>query len=114
MFITNVEASFTPTHHFQGRDPPISDYHNTKNPPPIDQVVMPLIRGWDPTRCHDVFELCAGAAITSVILISRRRFKVGPNFDLVIGMDLLDTKQEQAFWKYLEVCKPVVVVMSTP
>eukprot|EP00975_Prorocentrum_lima_P042325 8893966-Prorocentrum_lima.AAC.1 len=49
----------------------------------------------DPTTkiFDDVFELCGGTAKVSVLLIRKRHYKVGPNFDAVVGIDLTKTQQ---------------------
>eukprot|EP00975_Prorocentrum_lima_P017059 3612568-Prorocentrum_lima.AAC.1 len=49
-------------------------------------------------RFDDVFELCGGTAKVSVLLIRRRHYKVGPNFDAVVGIDLTKPQQVQELW----------------
>ena len=49
----------------------------------------------------DVVEICGGNARTSQILIHRfHETKIGLNFDIVVGIDLLDISQEAALWQY--------------
>ena len=50
----------------------------------------------------------------SQMLISRRRYDVGPNFDIVAGIDLLDEKQQKHLWQYMRSHKPLVAIISTP
>eukprot|EP00975_Prorocentrum_lima_P012475 2645237-Prorocentrum_lima.AAC.1 len=38
----------------------------------------------------DVFELCGGTANVPVMMIRRRHYKVGPNFDAVVGIYLTE------------------------
>eukprot|EP00975_Prorocentrum_lima_P019611 4127548-Prorocentrum_lima.AAC.1 len=47
----------------------------------------------------DVFELCGGTAKVSVLLVGRRHYKVGPNFDAVAGIDLTKPQQMQELWR---------------
>ena len=60
--------------------------------PSITEVMAFLVKQ-KPGKYHDVVEICGGEARTSKILISRRRYDVGPNFDLVAGIDLLQKDQ---------------------
>ena len=62
--------------------------------PSIMEVMAFLVKQ-TPGKYHDVVEICGGEARTSKILISRRRYDVGPNFDLVAGIDLLQKGQEE-------------------
>eukprot|EP00975_Prorocentrum_lima_P027534 5787459-Prorocentrum_lima.AAC.1 len=62
----------------------------------------------------DVFELCGGTAKVSVILIRRRHYRVGPNFDAVVGIDLAQPQQVQELWRDIRECKPVCGVMAPP
>eukprot|EP00975_Prorocentrum_lima_P012939 2747687-Prorocentrum_lima.AAC.1 len=43
----------------------------------------------------DVFELCGATAKVSVMMIRRRHYKVGPNFDAVVGIDLTQPQHVQ-------------------
>ncbi|CAK0793269.1 unnamed protein product, partial [Prorocentrum cordatum] len=51
----------------------------------------------------DVVEICGGNARTSQIMIHRfHEVKIGLNFDIIVGIDLLDPTQEAALWQYLK------------
>eukprot|EP00975_Prorocentrum_lima_P023679 4982241-Prorocentrum_lima.AAC.1 len=62
----------------------------------------------------DVFEMCGGNARVSILLIKRRHYQVGPNFDAVVGIDLLQPEQISALWQYVEHCKPIFGVLAPP
>eukprot|EP00959_Pyramimonas_sp_CCMP1952_P377864 7915473-Pyramimonas_sp.AAC.1 len=40
--------------------------------------------------------------------------QAGKNFDMQCNVDLFNSKERAAMWKYLGVCQPVVIVMSPP
>ena len=40
--------------------------------------------------------------------------KVGLNFDAVVGIDLLNPYQIQAYWAYIRGCEPICCVLSPP
>ena len=40
--------------------------------------------------------------------------RAGPNFDLTTGVDLTDHDELAAFWKYMRLARPRVVVMGPP
>eukprot|EP00975_Prorocentrum_lima_P040930 8598191-Prorocentrum_lima.AAC.1 len=54
----------------------------------------------------DIFELCGGTAKVSVIMIRRRHYKVGPDFDAVVGIDLPKPQHVQELWQYIRECRP--------
>ena len=114
LFLTAVESSFTPEHHFFVCVLPIRDYHDTTDPPDLEQARTLLTHNWMAYSSHDIFELCGGGSRTSHFLISRRQYEVVLKFHLVVGVDLLDPKQEANMWKYINTCKPQVAIMSTP
>ena len=62
----------------------------------------------------DVFEMCGGTARVSTLLIRRRHVTVGLNFDAVVGIDLLDPRQIQAYWAYIHQSEPICCVLSPP
>ena len=62
---------------------------------------------------HDVAELCGGAGATGTLLV-RRGYSGGPNFDIVCGIDLLKPCNKMYFLKYLDECRPTILIMSTP
>ena len=39
---------------------------------------------------------------------------MGPNFDIVAGIDLLSSAQEETLWMYMHSYKPLVATISTP
>eukprot|EP00975_Prorocentrum_lima_P052930 11096556-Prorocentrum_lima.AAC.1 len=47
-------------------------------------------------------------------MIRRRHYKVGPNFDAVVGVDLTSPQHVQYCWRYIRECKPVCGVMAPP
>eukprot|EP00975_Prorocentrum_lima_P060725 12741545-Prorocentrum_lima.AAC.1 len=49
----------------------------------------------------DIFELCGGSAKVSVIMIRRRYYNVGPNFDAVVGIGLTNPHHVQELWRYI-------------
>eukprot|EP00975_Prorocentrum_lima_P023787 5007412-Prorocentrum_lima.AAC.1 len=49
----------------------------------------------------DVFEMCGGSAKVSIIMIQRRHYKVCPNFDAVVGIDLTSPQHVQELWRYI-------------
>jgi len=62
---------------------------------------------------HDVAELCGGAGGTGALLV-RRGYKAGPNFDVVCGINLLMQNNRAQFLKYLDECRPMILIISTP
>ena len=63
----------------------------------------------------DCIEFCGGNARTSQVLIRRRhKVKVGTNFDVALGFDMLNPKEVQEFWSYMFKTQPLVVIMSPP
>eukprot|EP00975_Prorocentrum_lima_P045555 9536697-Prorocentrum_lima.AAC.1 len=59
-----------------------------------------------PQKYDDIFEICGGSAKISVILIRRRYYNVRPNFDAVVGIDLINPSQVQELWWYIRECQP--------
>jgi hypothetical protein len=59
----------------------------------------------------DLVELCGGEGRVSTIVI-RRHLKAGANFDLITGWDLNDERQQNLVLKYLDECRPLVVIMG--
>ena len=71
---------------------------------------------WNSTQksgFHDVAELCGGAGGTGTLLV-RRGYKAAPNFDIVCGINLLEKANCNAFLHYLNECKPMILIISTP
>ena len=62
----------------------------------------------------DVFELCGGSARVSIMLVTRRHITKGPNFDIVVGIDLHDRKEIEGLWIYMRTRKPACGIISTP
>ena len=62
---------------------------------------------------HDAAELCGGAGGTGTLLV-RRGWRKGPNFDIIVGFDLLKPDAKDHFLRYLDVSKPTVLIISTP
>ena len=61
----------------------------------------------------DVAQLCGGAGDTGALLI-KRGYKGGPNFDLIVGINLLNRHEREGLLRYLDVRKPKIVLISTP
>ena len=78
---------------------------------PKDRLFGSGVRGCYPTNAHrkagsmgsslsetcretggytDVFELCGGSARVSILLVTRKYITKGPNFDILVGINLLD------------------------
>ena len=89
LFLFAVEASFSPAHHFYGSDIPNKIYEVTIQLPTIEEAMI-FLGPKTPGEYHDVVEICGGSARVSKILISRRRYDIAPNFDLVAGVYLLE------------------------
>jgi len=53
----------------------------------------------------DVAQLCGGAGDTGTILI-KRGYRGGPNFDLVVGCDLLRRNDRHHLVTYLKARRP--------
>ena len=71
----------------------------------------------DDSEFVDVMELCGGTARVSYLLIRRwhrKPYRVGKNFDAVVGCDLLDSTQRKLYSNYLTRTQPLVVIISTP
>ena len=62
----------------------------------------------------DVFELCGGSARVSIMLVARRYITKGPNFDIVVGIDLHDKKEIEGLGTHLRTRKPACGIISTP
>ena len=62
----------------------------------------------------DVFELCGGSARVSILLVTRKYITKGPNFDILVGINLLDRGEIEKLWAYLRRCKPACGVIATP
>ena len=114
LFLLAVETSFTPHHHFFGNNVPKSIYQDTQSIPTITEAYAFLKSKGSTGKFHDVVEICGGQARVSQILISRRNYTVGPNFDLITGIDLLDDKQKRAFWTYMKRYHPLIAIIATP
>jgi len=61
----------------------------------------------------DVMEICGGKGGVSKISI-RRRLKTGKNFDLVTGGDLTNSVHAKHLFDYIEIHKPLVIIMAPP
>ena len=59
----------------------------------------------------DIIELCGGEGLTTY-LCHKRRLKVGANFDIITGIDLVNPRTQQMVPEYLSITKPYVVIMS--
>ena len=61
-----------------------------------------------------ICEIAGGEARTTRVLIRMhdKRIATGPNFDLVVGIDLTNKDEQIAFWQYRNKRKPKVCVMA--
>ena len=59
----------------------------------------------------EIVELCGGRGHTSYLCI-RRQMSAGHNFELVTGCDLTDSSTQTRVLSYLEVARPLVIVMG--
>ena len=59
----------------------------------------------------EIVELCGGQALTTYLCV-RRRLQGGHCFELITGCDLTDATTQRKVIGYLDVAKPLVVVMS--
>lgn len=62
---------------------------------------------------HDVAKLCGGAGDTAELLITRG-YSGGPNFDILCGFNLLNPHTKYYFLRYLQQCRPNILLISTP
>ena len=58
-------------------------------------------------------EMCSGVGDTAELMV-KRGYRGGPNFDMVCGIDLLKPQNKAYFLRYLEECKPRILLISTP
>eukprot|EP00975_Prorocentrum_lima_P012749 2699912-Prorocentrum_lima.AAC.1 len=54
----------------------------------------------------DVFEICGESAKVSIIMIRRRLYKVGPDLDAVVRIDLASPQHVRELWRYIRECGP--------
>ena len=47
-------------------------------------------------------------------MLVRRGYEHGENFDITVGWNLRSRHDRGHFWKYLEVSKPTIMILSTP
>ena len=64
-------------------------------------------------KSDDVAQLCGGAGDTAALLI-RRGWQCGPNYDKVVGFNLLEKSTHNSFQTYLKQRKQKVLIISTP
>ena len=58
---------------------------------------------------------CGGEARTPQVIIRRyHAIKTRMDFDIVVGIDMSDSNQTNAFWHYMDHCDVYIVVTSTP
>ena len=62
---------------------------------------------------HDICELFGGKGLSTQIAI-RRKLRTGPNFDVSCNIDLLDSQQVTALWKYISEHKPKCIIAGPP
>eukprot|EP00974_Lingulodinium_polyedra_P021620 2087602-Lingulodinium_polyedra.AAC.1 len=60
-----------------------------------------------------IIEICGGEGRPSQVCL-RRHLKVGLNFDLRCGFDLLKPANVSYLWKYVQQHKPFIAMMGPP
>ena len=115
-FLVDSEASMSPYYWLLGSEVQEREYSpkaiHYQNPKEFCNEWF-LSRNDDESA--DVVEICGGMARTSKILIKRsHRFRVGLNFDAVVGFDFLNPRDRAYLWKYLKAARPLVVILATP
>ena len=75
------------------------------------ELVCILLSGRADLYGDDIVELCGGAARVSSVCV-RRCLRSGGNYDLVTQCDLNDPAQQRQVLRYIQVGKPLVVVMA--
>ena len=116
-FLIYFEADLCPYHFLYG-----SDFVGIPNGSPQSQKFgnfFTFLHYWYKEKSDDEFvdvaEICGGTARTSFVLLRRRhKYKVGLNFDVVVGIDLLNSHEEHAMWAYFQRTQPLVAIMATP
>ena len=73
---------------------------------------------WDTSTTHnrvgdDVAQLCGGAGDTAALLV-KRGYKDGPNFDIIVGIDLMREDGRSYLRGYLRRRRPKIVLISMP
>ena len=64
-------------------------------------VLPPQVQASNSSPPDDFAQLCGGAGDTAALLI-RRGYRGGPNFDIVVGIDLMKRSSEEKFVQYIE------------
>ena len=112
-FLTYFEGNYNPASRLFGSGASdLCPFHQQK----FDSMTSFLTthRSINRGQYTDVFELCGGSARVSVMLVTRRYITLGPNFDIVVGIDLHDKKEIEGLWTYLQTRKPACGIISTP
>jgi hypothetical protein len=81
----------------------------------FDSIDAFLADSLDSTKAayDDVAQPCGGAGDTAALLV-RRGYVEGPNYDLVVGIDLLRPDSVRQVEHYVTVHKPRIMLLSTP
>ena len=116
-FLVEFEGSLTPQGRLFGSNAELLTtadtqvfYYNTMEQFLTDHDMIPEAQ-WEGS---DVFELCGGSAKATQVLITRRSISTGPNFDVIVGIDLLQDEHVADLWRYLERCKPICGILAPP
>ena len=116
-FMLNFEADLYPQYWLFGSEAGDDPYNATPHQrlSSIAEFNNAYLSNRDDGQFVDCIEFCGGNARTSQVLIRRRyKVKVGNNFDIVLGFDMLNPQEVQEFWKYMFQTQPYVVIMSPP
>ena len=115
-FLLNMEADMHPIYWMYGsevaeaaRSPETLRYGN----------MLAFLHYWrhdrDDDQFVDVVEICGGAGRVSTMLIRRwHTVRTGKNFDVIVGIDLLNQMQKDAMWTYFNRTQPLTALLATP
>ena len=111
-FLVDLEANVTPYNWLFGAE--AGQVRNMQYDS-MEQFLVYWRRDHNDDEFIDLVEICGGSSRTSQVLIKRHHMvRVGLNFDIVVGFDLLKANDVKHLWLYLRGSKPLVVALATP
>ena len=116
-FSYSRRGSTEPLGYFWGshiEEPAISSGNGTVYSQNLSSIYQQYFAKGPAEHQHDVFELCGGDARTTRILIRRRSISASVNFDLVVGINLLDQAEVQLLYEYIDNHRPICGILSPP
>ena len=118
-FMLNFEADLYPLHWLfgSGAGEKLYDSGTQTHFTSLASFNNTYLTSRDDGKFVDCIEFCGGNARTSQMLIRRRAkgtVRVGHNFDIVVGLDMLNRAEVNEFWTYMFQTQPLVVIMSPP